>query len=91
MHSATSRRDEQLEPAMSDNLFVTQTRDKATLGRLLTTAEAARILGVSVRRVQALIAQKRIRATRHGRDWAIAPAALWPVADRRPGRPRKAV
>jgi len=53
----------------------------------LTTAQAAGRLGVSVRRVLALIAAGRLAATRYGSAWLIAPAALAAVATRKPGRP----
>lgn len=55
---------------------------------LLTTAQAASRLGVSVRRVQAMIAAGRLAATQVGRDWMTSDAALRAVAVRRPGRPR---
>lgn len=38
---------------------------------MLTTHEAAALLGVSVRRVQALIAAGKLVAERRGRDWFI--------------------
>jgi excisionase family DNA binding protein len=54
---------------------------------LLTTFQVATRLGISVRRVQALIQAGRLRATKVGRDWLITEAALVAVAVRRPGRP----
>ena len=54
---------------------------------MLTTRDAAERLGVTVRRVQALIKAGRLPATRIGRDWLIAPDALAAVAERKPGRP----
>jgi excisionase family DNA binding protein len=56
----------------------------------MTTAEAAAELGVTVRRVQALIGAGRLAASKVGRDWWITPAALDKVRVRPPrGRPRK--
>jgi excisionase family DNA binding protein len=60
---------------------------------LLTTAQAAERLGVSPRRVVALITAGRLPAAKFGRDWVIREADLaavqrlpqgWPK-----GRPRK--
>jgi excisionase family DNA binding protein len=56
---------------------------------MLTTAEAAAILGVSRSRILKLIAAGRLQAWHHGRDWFITPAALEAVKVRTPGRPRK--
>ena len=56
---------------------------------MLTTAQAATELGVSVRRVQALIKSGRLKANKAGRDYLIHPSALARVRDRQPGRPRK--
>ena len=63
--------------------------EKLVVRKLLTTREAAEILGVSVRRVQALISAGRLPATKHGRDWLILSVDLARVADRKPGRPPK--
>ncbi len=57
---------------------------------LLTTAEAAARLKISPRRVQALISAGRLAATKHGRDWLIEEHALEAVAERKPGRPKRA-
>lgn len=54
---------------------------------MLTTAQAAQALGVSARRIRALIAAGRLRATRAGRDWAITEVDLAAVARRPVGRP----
>lgn len=56
---------------------------------LLTTREAAQILGISVPRVHALIRGKRLPAQKHGRDYFIKKSDLKLVANRKPGRPRK--
>ena len=55
------------------------------------TKEAAARLGVSVRRVQAMIRQGLIPAKKLGRDWIIDQGDLQRVSakDRKPGRPRK--
>ena len=54
----------------------------------MTTSEAARILNTSPRQVRALIADKRLRATRRGRDWHITPGALRAVKIGPVGRPK---
>jgi excisionase family DNA binding protein len=58
--------------------------------KLLTTKEVAGRLGVSVRRVHALIQAERLRAEKFGRDYMIKEEDLEPVQDRKPGRPPKA-
>ena len=57
---------------------------------LLSTSGAARALGVSRRRVLQLIADRRLPARMVGSIFLIRPGDLARVADRRPGRPRKA-
>jgi excisionase family DNA binding protein len=54
---------------------------------LLTTKEAADSLGVSERRVRALITDKRLPAEKKGRDYLINEKDLKLVRDRKPGRP----
>jgi excisionase family DNA binding protein len=54
---------------------------------LLTTQEAANQLGVSRRRVQAMITAGRIVAERKGRDFFIKQSELDKVKDRKRGRP----
>lgn len=56
---------------------------------LLTTKEVAERLGVSVRRVHALIQDARLPAQKFGRDYLINEKDLKLVGDRKPGRPRK--
>ena len=56
---------------------------------ILTTKDAADILGVSIMRVYALIREGRLEATKHGRDWLIKPEALEAVRVRKWGRPKK--
>ena len=58
--------------------------------KLMSTAEAARKLGVTANRVRALIRSKRLKAVRVGRDWLIDAKDLNAVKKRKPGRPRKA-
>lgn len=54
---------------------------------MMTTAQAAAELGISARRVQALIAAGRLAAVKAGRDWLIDPRALASVRNRPNGRP----
>lgn len=56
----------------------------------LTTTQAADALGVTPRRVVALIKTGRLKATKFGRDWLINPADLDALRQRPAGRPRKA-
>jgi excisionase family DNA binding protein len=56
---------------------------------LITTADAAVKLGISVDRVQALIRAGRLPATRFGRAYMINEKDLAKVKDRKPGRPAK--
>ncbi len=53
----------------------------------LTTQQVATELGVSRRRVQALIKAGRLKATLFGQSWAIRRADLRAVRERVPGRP----
>ena len=59
---------------------------------LLTSTQAATRLGISPRRVLALITAGRLPAQRIGRDWLIAEESLAVVAERKSGnhtgRPR---
>lgn len=55
----------------------------------LTTTQAADLLNVTTRRVQALIKAGRLPAQRFGRDWQIKEADLKLVADRKTGRPKR--
>lgn len=56
---------------------------------MLTTPQVAEKLGVTVRRVQALIKAGRLPSQQFGRDHLIKESDLGLVADRKPGRPRK--
>jgi excisionase family DNA binding protein len=55
----------------------------------MTTHEAAKALGVSVRRVQAMIKSGRLPAQKVGRDWWITAEDVEKLKDRKVGRPRK--
>lgn len=56
---------------------------------LISTKQAAEQLGVSVRRVQAMITQGRLPARKIGRDYLINEDDLETVRDRKPGRPKR--
>jgi excisionase family DNA binding protein len=56
---------------------------------LLTTKQAAEKLGITPRRVQALIEAGRLPAQKFGRDYMIKEKDLKLVEDRKVGRPRK--
>jgi excisionase family DNA binding protein len=58
--------------------------------RIISTAEAAKRLGVTTNRVRAMIEAKRLKAIKVGREWLIDPKDLEAVKDRKVGRPRKA-
>jgi len=55
--------------------------------KLITTKEAAKILEISQRRVQALITAGRLPAVKMGGVYLIKEKDLKLVADRKPGRP----
>jgi excisionase family DNA binding protein len=55
----------------------------------LTTKEAAEKLGITPRRVVALVTAGRLPASKFGRDYMIKEADLKLVKDRRVGRPKK--
>jgi excisionase family DNA binding protein len=57
--------------------------------KIISTAEAARRLGVTPNRVRALIEAKRLKAFKYGREWLIYVKDLDAVKDRKVGRPRK--
>ena len=57
--------------------------------KMIGTTEAAKRLGISAERVRVLIESGRLKAQRIGREYAINPADLAAVKDRKPGRPRK--
>jgi len=57
--------------------------------KMIGTTEAAKRLGVSSNRVRALIESGRLKAQKIGREYAINPADLKTVQNRKAGRPRK--
>lgn len=56
----------------------------------LTTNQVAEKLGISLRRVQALVTSGRLPAQKFGRDYMIKENNLKLVEERKVGRPRKA-
>jgi excisionase family DNA binding protein len=56
---------------------------------LLTTKEVAERLGVTIKRIQAMIRDERLPAQKFGRDYMIKESDLKLVEDRKPGRPSK--
>lgn len=56
--------------------------------KLLTTKEAAETLGVTVRRVQAMIKDGRLQAEKLGRDYVVKESDLDAVRERKAGRPK---
>ncbi len=58
--------------------------------KIISTAEAAKRLGVTQSRVQKMIAAKRLKAIKVGNAWLIDPKDLDAVKERKVGRPRKA-
>ncbi len=59
--------------------------------KMLTTPEAAQVLGVSAERVRQLIKAGRLPSQQFGRDHVINENDLALVSDRKPGRPKKPV
>lgn len=59
------------------------------MSTLLSTADAARELGVSLRRIQALVLAGRLAARRVGKQYVIDSRALEAVRVRKPGKPQK--
>ena len=55
---------------------------------MMTTKQAAEALGVSVRRVRAMIEAGQLPAEKFGRDWMIDEKDLAAVRDRKPGYPK---
>lgn len=58
--------------------------------RMLTTPEVAKRLGISTRRVLALIHAGRLPSQQFGRDHIVKESDLKLVENRKHGRPRKA-
>jgi len=57
--------------------------------KIISTAEAAKRLSVTQSRVQKMIAARRLKAIKVGREWLIDPKDLDALKDRKVGRPRK--
>ncbi len=57
---------------------------------LISSAEAAERLGIHITRVQVLIREGRLPAQKIGRTYVVNEEDLKLVAERKPGRPRKA-
>lgn len=53
----------------------------------MTVADAAKELGVSERRIRAMVGSGRLKAAKFGRAWMIDPVDLDAVRERKPGRP----
>ena len=62
---------------------------KLTVENLITTKEAAEKLGVTMRRVTALIKEGRLPSQQIGREHLINADDLALVRERKPGRPAK--
>ena len=56
---------------------------------MLTTPEVAKRLGISTRRVLALIHAGRLPSQQFGRDHLVKESDLKLVEDRKPGRPKR--
>jgi excisionase family DNA binding protein len=56
--------------------------------KTLTTVEAADRLGITPRRVRALIQSEQLPAEKKGRDYLIEEKDLRLVKNRKPGRPK---
>lgn len=54
----------------------------------MTTKEAAEALGISIRRVQKLIQEGRLKATKKGRDWNISRKSVEEYPDTRKRKPK---
>lgn len=57
--------------------------------KTLTTSEVAERLGITARRVRALIQAQQLPAEKKGRDYLINEKDLKLVKNRKPGRPRR--
>jgi excisionase family DNA binding protein len=62
---------------------------KRVMKGLITSKEASEELGITVRRVLALIKAGKLPAQKLGRDWVIRRSDLDFVRVRKPGRPPK--
>lgn len=59
--------------------------------RIISTVEAAKRLNVTPDRVRKMIAAKRLKAIKVGREWLIDPKDLEAVKERKVGRPPRHV
>ncbi len=59
------------------------------MNKLIGTKEAAEKLGLSIRRVQALITKNQLKAQKFGRDYMIRESALTSIKAGVVGRPKK--
>jgi excisionase family DNA binding protein len=57
--------------------------------KMLTTNEAASLLGVTVQRIHQFINEGRLPAQKLGRDYIINEEDMKLIEDRKPGRPSK--
>lgn len=57
-------------------------------GSVINTAQAAKALGITQRRITALIKSGRLPAEKIGRDWLINDKDIERVRIRKPGRPK---
>lgn len=60
-----------------------------TKSKLLTTAQAAKLIGVAPSRIRRLILDGRLKAEKPGHDWLIKPADLARLKINPTGRPKK--
>jgi excisionase family DNA binding protein len=58
---------------------------------LLSTSQAAKLLGISAKRVRVLVAAGRLKAQKIGNSWVIPQESLRAVRVRKPGRPRRKI
>lgn len=56
---------------------------------MITVSEAATVLDIPEDKVRRLLREKRIPGVRHGRDWIVYRAEIFP-SQKKMGRPRKA-
>jgi len=59
------------------------------MSNMVSTKEAAQALGITTRRVLALIKSGRLPAVKVGRDWVLSKDDLKLIKNRPPGRPKK--
>lgn len=79
----------QPEPEETSSPIRSSETKRSRSEKTLSTEEAAKILGITPRRVLALIKAGRLPAEKWARDWRIAASDLARVERRKVGRPRK--